>query len=63
VHQRINVVVAMVFFATLPAYAADQVGRDQVGRDQVMRGVAAVQRAAQATVDQGEVPGLSIAIV
>ena len=62
-HQRINVVVAMVFFATLPAYAADQVGRDQVGRDQVMRGVAAVQRAAQATVDQGEVPGLSIAIV
>jgi CubicO group peptidase (beta-lactamase class C family) len=61
--HRIIAAVAVLFFAAPPAHAAGQVGRDQVERDQVMRGVAALQRAAQAAVDQGEVPGLSVAIV
>src|ERR1700722_4088586 len=60
--HRIIAAVAVLFFAAPPAHAAGQVGRDQVERDQVMRGVAALQRAAQAAVDQGEVPGLSVAI-
>ena len=61
--HRIIAVVAVLLFGGPPAHAAGQVGRDQVERDQVMRGVAALQGAAQAAIDQGEVPGLSVAIV
>jgi CubicO group peptidase (beta-lactamase class C family) len=59
--RRIIAAVAVLFFGAPLAHAAGQV--DQVERDQVLRGVAALQRAAQAAVDQGEVPGLSVAIV
>ena len=61
--HRIIAAVAVLLFGAPPAHAAGQVERDQVERDQVMRGVAALQGAAQAAIDQGEVPGLSVAIV
>jgi hypothetical protein len=52
--HRIIAAVAVLFFGAPLAHAAGQV--DQVERDQVMRGVAALQRAAQAAVDLDRLP-------